>query len=66
MVWWQVQAGCVGRQERCELGAPTGVWLTPTPGGAALTQPQLCLRSSLGPKLGISVWDLSVPSGAMK
>lgn len=29
-------------RERCELDAPSGIrWLTPTPGGAALTQPQL-------------------------
>lgn len=28
-------------RERCELRAPSGIWLTPTPGGTALTQPLL-------------------------
>lgn len=28
-------------RERCELRAPSGIRLTPTPGGAALTQPLL-------------------------
>lgn len=58
-------------RERWELGALSGVQLTPIPGGAALTQPQLLSHGLFGglllpPGWGFLSWDLSVPSGAIK